>query len=152
MSFQDTNDPGRVRQRPAVAMRPGADSNVQTEMRKRVLVFSPDVDLASTLVGWLENRLTVDRSTTLTDLVRRVREERPDLLLVDLSAFSSDVEEQLAAVRSLDGSIPLIVLRAYVSLPKTLSDAIVEAADLVFYKPIDVDIVSKSIEDLLRIL
>ncbi len=119
--------------------------------RKRLLVYSPDADLARYLVVSLENELTIERSTDLSEFVRRAAEERADIVLIDLSAFSSDVELQVDALKQLDRSTPVIVLRAYVSLPKAVTESIVELADIVFYKPVDVEMVSKSIEDLLRV-
>ena len=118
--------------------------------RKRMLVFSPDADLARYLVVSLENELTIDRCMALDEFSRRVKRDRPHLVLLDLSAFSPDVEVQVDALRHLDREIPVIILRAYVSLPKQVSNSIVELADAVFYKPVDVDLVSKSIEDLLK--
>jgi DNA-binding NtrC family response regulator len=119
--------------------------------RKRVLVFSPDADVARYLVVSLENELTIERCTDLEHFVKSIENARPDIVLLDLSAFSSDVEQQIDALKRLDPTTPVIVLRAYVSLPKAVSDAIVGLADIVFYKPVDVDMVSKSIEDLLKV-
>jgi len=128
-----------------------SSSQAKRRARKRVLVFSPDADLARYLVVSLENELTIERCTDLEYFVKSIEGSRPDLVLLDLSAFSSDVEHQIDALKRLDPTTPVIVLRAYVTLPKAVSDAIVGLADIVFYKPVDVDMVSKSIEDLLKV-
>jgi DNA-binding NtrC family response regulator len=126
-------------------------SQTDRRFRKRVLVFSPDADLARYLVVSLENDLTIERCTDLEYFVKSLESARPDIVLLDLSAFPSDVEQQIDALKRLDPTTPVIVLRAYVSLPKAVSDAIVGLADIVFYKPVEVDMVSKAIEDLLRV-
>lgn len=122
---------------------PGADS-------KRVLVFSPDADLARCLLVTLEDRFEIVRETKLESFEQRLKEVSQDLVLIDLSAFSVDIERQLEVIRRNALSIPIIILRAYVSLPPEINKAITEMTDLVFYKPVDVDLISQAIENLLR--
>ena len=117
---------------------------------KRVLVFSPDADLARCLLVTLEDRFEIVRETRLEGLEQSLKEVSPDLVLIDLSAFSTDIERQLEVIRRNTLSMPIMILRAYVSLPPEINKAITEMTDLVFYKPVDVDLISQAIENLLR--
>ncbi|MGB2869128.1 MAG: hypothetical protein WBD36_11800 [Bacteroidota bacterium] len=134
----------------AVGMVGGRSSNGARAESKRVLVFSPDADLARCLLVTLEDRFEIVRETRLEGFEQSLREVSPDLVLIDLSAFSADIERQLEVIRRNAPSMPIMILRAYVSLPPEINKAITEMTDLVFYKPVDVDLISQAIENLLR--
>ena len=119
-------------------------------VRKRVVVFSPDADLARFLILNLEDRFEIVRVHTLSEFEQRMGQPAPDLVLVDLYAFSADVARQLDIVQRHALSVPIIVLRAYVSLAPETDRAIEEMADRVFYKPVDVDLITQAIEDRLQ--
>lgn len=118
--------------------------------RKRVLVFSPDADLARFLILNLEDRFEIVRVHTLAEFEHHFETPAPDLLLADLYTFSADVVKQLDIVRRHAGAVPIIVLRAYVSLSPEMDRAIEEMADHVFYKPVDVELITQAIEDRLK--
>jgi DNA-binding NtrC family response regulator len=118
--------------------------------RKSVLVFSPDTDLAKVLLLNLEDRFHIVREHTLGDFERAMLNVSPDLVLVDLYAFSADIIKQLDIVRKTAAAIPIIVLRAYLALSPEMNNSIDELADTVFYKPVDVELITQAIEDLLK--
>jgi DNA-binding NtrC family response regulator len=120
------------------------------DRRKSVLVFSPDADLAKFLLLNLEDRFHIVREHTLEEFERAMLEVPPDLVLVDLYAFSADIIKQLDIVRKIASSIPIIVLRAYLTLSSEMNNSIDELADIVFYKPVDVELITQAIEDLLK--
>jgi DNA-binding NtrC family response regulator len=118
--------------------------------QKSVLVFSPDADLAKFLLLNLEDRFRIVREHTLEEFERAMLEVPPDLVLVDLYTFSKDIIRQLDIVRKTASSIPIIVLRAYLTLSSEMNNSIDELANMVFYKPVDVELITQAIEDLLK--
>jgi DNA-binding NtrC family response regulator len=118
--------------------------------RKHVLLFSPDADLARFLILNLEDRLEIARVHTLEEFEKGVKSSTPDLVLIDLYTFSTDVVKQIDIIRRHAVAVPIIVLRAYVSLSLDMDRAIEELADHVFYKPVDVELITRAIEDQLK--
>jgi CheY-like chemotaxis protein len=116
---------------------------------KNVLIFSPDADLARTLVLILEDRYHITRETTISALAESLHTARPDLVLVDLFTFSEDVRRVLEVLRARPSHVPLILLRGYMPLRQDVTAEIEAMGSLVFYKPVDVEKVSQAIEDLL---
>jgi DNA-binding NtrC family response regulator len=118
--------------------------------RKRVLVFSPDADLAQFLLLNLEDEFQIVREHRLETFEQAVKEISPDLILIDLFTFSSDIIKQLDIVRRMAGTIPIIALRAYMSVSPEMDKSINDLTNAVFYKPVDVELVTQAIEDLLN--
>jgi DNA-binding NtrC family response regulator len=118
--------------------------------RKRVLVFSPDSDLARFLLLNLEDEFQIVREHQLEHFEQAVKEIVPDLILIDLFTFSSDIIKQLDIVRRTANTVPTIALRAYMSLSPEMNKSIDDLTDAVFYKPVDVELITQAIEDLLK--
>jgi len=116
---------------------------------RNVLIFSPDADLARTLVLNLEDRYTISRETSLEPLRRALDAGRPDLIVVDMFTFSEDVTRLLNLLQEKARTVPIITLRGYIPLRKDINVTIEEMSSSVFYKPVDVDLVSEAIENLL---
>ncbi len=106
-------------------------------IKKSVLVFSPDADLARFLLINLEDRFQIIREHCLEQFEQAIKEISPDLVLIDLFAFSTDIVKQLDIVRRTADSIPVIALRAYMSLTPEINKSIDDLAEIVFYKPVD---------------
>jgi DNA-binding response OmpR family regulator len=119
-------------------------------VKKRVLVFSPDADLARFLLMNLEDRFQIIREHCLEQFEQAIKEISPDLVLIDLFAFSIDIVKQLDIVRRTAAAIPIIALRAYMSLTPEINKSIDDLADIVFYKPVDGELITQAIEDLLK--
>ena len=132
---------------PHDALKPIAAS---TGCLKRVLVFSPDADLARFLLLNLEDRFQIVRKSTLEDFDRSIREISPNLILIDLYTFSIDIIKQLDIIRKMTLKVPIIALRAYTSLTPEMNRSIDDLTDVVFYKPVDVELITQAIEDLIK--
>jgi DNA-binding response OmpR family regulator len=122
----------------------------ETMVKKRVLIFSPDADLARFLLLNLEERFQILRKNQLEQFEHAINEISPDLVLIDLFTFPVDIVKQLDIVRRTAVSVPIIALRAYMSLSSEMSKSIDDLADIVFYKPVDVELITQAIEDLLK--
>ncbi|MGD1046500.1 MAG: hypothetical protein ABR936_14420 [Bacteroidota bacterium] len=121
-----------------------------TVSRKHVLVFSPDADLARFLLLNLEDKFQIVREHRLEHFEQAVKEILPDLILIDLFTFSTDIIKQLDIVRRMASMVPIIALRAYMSLTPEMNKLIDDLTDAVFYKPVDVELITQAIEDLLK--
>jgi CheY-like chemotaxis protein len=118
--------------------------------RKQVLVFSPDADLARFLLLNLEDRFQIVREHRLENFEHVIKKILPDLILIDLYTFSADIVKQLNIVRQTASNIPIIALRAYMSLTPEMNKSIEDLTDILFYKPVDVELITQAIEDLLK--
>jgi len=125
-------------------------SQCTTLIKKRVLVFSPDADLARFLLLNLEDRFQIIREHRLEQFEQAIKEISPDLVLIDLFAFSIDIVKQLDIVRRTAVTVPIIALRAYMSLTPEINKSIDDLAYIVFYKPVDGELITQTIEDLLK--
>jgi len=121
-----------------------------TMIKKRVLVFSPDADLARFLLMNLEDRFQIIREHRLEQFEQAIKEISPDLVLIDLFTFSIDIVKQLDIIRRTAVTVPIIALRAYMSLTPEINKSIDDLADIVFYKPVDGELITQAIEDLLK--
>jgi DNA-binding NtrC family response regulator len=121
-----------------------------TMIKKRVLVFSPDADLARFLLMNLEDKLQIIREHRLEQFEQAIKEISPDLVLIDLFTFSIDIVKQLDIIRRTAVIVPIIALRAYMSLTPEINKSIDDLANIVFYKPVDGELITQAIEDLLK--
>jgi DNA-binding response OmpR family regulator len=90
------------------------------------------------------------REHQLEHFKQAVKEILPDLILIDLFAFSTDIIKQLDIMRRMAGIVPIIALRDYMSLTPEMNKSIDDLTDVVFYKPVDVELITHAIEDLLK--
>ena len=125
-------------------------SRCATMIKKRVLVFSPDADLARFLLMNLEDKFQIIREHRLEQFEQAIKEISPDLVLIDLFTFSIDIVKQLDIIRRTAVTVPIIALRAYMSLTPEINKSIDDLADIVFYKPVDGELITQAIEDLLK--
>ena len=121
-----------------------------TAFKKCVLVFSPDADLARFLLLNLEDRFQIIREHRLEHFEQAIKEISPHLVLIDLFTFSADIVKQLDIVRRAAVAVPIIALRAYMTLTPEMNQSIDDLTDVVFYKPVDVELITQAIEDLLK--
>lgn len=124
--------------------------SVSDRERQKVLVFSPDSDLAKSLSMLLENQFEIICETKLENLAKRIGATLPALMLIDLYAFPSDILKETQVIRGSRTNIPIILLRAYRPLSEEVESAIRDVADLVLYKPLDVNSVAGAIHQLLE--
>jgi len=122
---------------------------LQREVRKKVLVFSPDVALAKSLSLLLEDQYEIACETQLDNLKDAITKEAPALLLVDLFSFPSDILKEVTVLRTSRLKVPVVLLRVYRQLSPEIEESIRDLADFVFYKPFDVNAVADAVQKLL---
>lgn len=128
----------------------GKDPLLQSDGRKKVLVFSPDAALAKSLSLLLENRYEIACETQLEKLNATIGTASPALLLVDLYSFPSDILREVNVLRTSCLKVPVILLRVYRQLGPEIEESIRDLADFVFYKPFDVNAVADAVHKLLN--
>jgi DNA-binding NtrC family response regulator len=119
--------------------------------RTRILVFSPDPDLARSLSLLLEDRFEIACEIQLENLKKAILANAPALLLIDLFSFPSDILREVNVLRATQVKIPVVLLRVYRQLSPELEEKIRDLADLVLYKPFDVNVVADAIYRLLDV-
>jgi DNA-binding NtrC family response regulator len=130
-----------------------SESQVLTQVnkKKRILVFSPDRDLAQSLSMLFENHFEILCETSMGNLGKRIASFAPALLIVDLHTFSSDVMLELSIVETNCAKVPVVILRAYNRLRSDVEEMVQRTAQLIFYKPFNAEEVVRSIHNLLKV-
>lgn len=123
-----------------------------TTKKNKILVFSPDRDLAESLTMLFEDQFEITSETLLRSFEHTIDIVQPSLLIVDLHTFSSDVMLQLKILDASKRKVPVVVLRAYSRLRPDVEELIGRVASVVFYKPINADEVVASIHTLLNVV
>jgi len=116
--------------------------------RKSILIYSPDLNFCFSLSMLFQDRYTVSTTTNLSMLETFVANYAVDLIIID-AVPSSRIIERLDALRSLRCELPIIMLYVYNAKDVQLDQMIREHVDSVFYKPFEIEAVSKRIEKLL---
>jgi DNA-binding NtrC family response regulator len=131
---------------------PRTEQDAQSKKaRKKIFVFSPDRDLAQSLSMLFENHFEISVETSMGSLSGQIAAVGPDLVIVDLHTFSSDVMLELNIVESCCSKMPVVILRAYNRLRSDVEEMVQRAAKVVFYKPFNAEEVVRSIHALLSV-
>jgi DNA-binding NtrC family response regulator len=123
----------------------------QANKKRKILVFSPDHDLAQSLSLLFENHFEISSETSMGNLGKRIAAVAPDLLIVDLHTFSSDVMLELSIVEASSVKVPIVILRAYNRLRSDVEEMVQRTAKVVFYKPFNAEEVVRSIHSLMTV-
>jgi len=126
-----------------------ATLETRTELREKILVFSPDKDLAGSLSMLLEGNFEIVCETRLDLLRELIDAARPALLLIDLFSYPRDISKVLNVLTKHGNTIPSIILHVFQQHNPQIEADIRKSADLVLYKPLDVEEIGKSITQLL---
>ena len=105
---------------------------------RRILVFSQDTDLAASLSMVLADGFSPVVETDLRNLQRRIRENAPALLLIDLCSTAAESIQQLRALEELHPSVPIVLLRQYRWFSE-VDQLIKKLKAFYFFKPVDVE-------------
>ena len=116
----------------------------------RILLVEDNRDLAGWLARTLESgRYAVECSYDGEDADRRLRDERYDLVILDLTLPKLEGEEVLRRLRKRDPETPVLVLTANNTLPVRI-DSLDRGADDYMVKPFEVQELEARIRVLLR--
>lgn len=127
----------------------GPFASPDTKAQRKILVFSPDPDVAQSLKLLLEDKSEVSCETQLFALRNRLEKESPALLLVDLFPLPTDIIKTITLLKSVERTFPVVFLYVYRSWKPEVEKAIRELSGTILYKPIDAGEVASLITDLL---
>ena len=116
--------------------------------KKTILIYSPDLNFCFSLSTLFQDRYNVITTTNPGMLQTSVRHYPADLLIEDAPP-SDAILQQLDGLRRFSKNLPIIML--YVYDPKGIQwePRIRDCVDSVFYKPFDIALLSRRIDELL---
>jgi response regulator RpfG family c-di-GMP phosphodiesterase len=132
------------------------DTDARTEgraivdARKTILIFSPDLNLCFSLSMLFQDRFHVVTTTDLAMVEPLAAEHAADLMIAD-AVPSERLMAKLDDLQSATGRIPIILLYVYNARDVALDRDIRAHVDSVFYKPVEINAVSRRIEELLTV-
>lgn len=117
--------------------------------KKTILIYSPDLNFCFSLSMLFQNRYNVSTTTNLGMLETFLANYSADLVMID--AFpSAKIIQTLEGLKELKRHLPVIMLYVYNSRDVGMDKEIRGHVDSVFYKPFDINVVSRRIEELLK--
>ncbi len=119
------------------------------ENKKTILIYSPDLNFCFSLSMLFQDRYNVITTTNLGMLATFGSNYSADLVIVD-AVPSERVIERLRDLKDVKQKLPVIMLYVYNSRDMGLDKIVRDRVDSVFYKPFDISVVSKRIEELLN--
>ena len=117
--------------------------------RPRVLIFSPDPDLAMSIAMLLEKQHEIVSVTRLENLRDQIYSTSPDLLLIDLFSFQGEIAKLLVVLQSTFLASPIVFLRGYRQWMPEIEDLIQKKGAVIFYKPVETLLVVDAIHQIL---
>ncbi len=121
---------------------------VMEETKRTILIYSCDLNFSFSLSALFQDKFNVVTTTNSAMLEKFVANCQPDLVIVDADP-SQSVVECLSILKGINKDLPIIALYVYSPKEIQLDNSIRTHVDSVFYKPLEVNAVSKRIEELL---
>jgi response regulator RpfG family c-di-GMP phosphodiesterase len=116
--------------------------------RKTILIFSPDLNLCFSLSSLFQDRYHAVTTTNIATFEKLAACFGADLAIVD-EVPSDTLIGRLEALGTGCPRIPVIMLYVYNGRDVALDRAIRSRVDSVFYKPVEISVVSKRIDEIL---
>lgn len=116
--------------------------------RKTILIFSPDLNLCFSLSSLFQDRYHAVTTTNIATFEKLATCFGADLAIVD-EVPSDFLIGRLDALGAGCPKIPVIMLYVYNGRDVALDRAIRSRVDSVFYKPVEISVVSKRIDEIL---
>ena len=114
---------------------------------KTIVIFSHNLDFSYSLFMFFQDKYEVTLTTNKELLIDLVRSSEIDLLIADTSP-SEKVEELFRSIKQYSSNLPIILLYVYRIESQRLEKNIKKYVDAVFYKPIDLEEVTRRINEL----
>jgi response regulator RpfG family c-di-GMP phosphodiesterase len=128
----------------------GENSAVSAKDRKSILIFSPDLNLCFSFSVLFQDRYHVVTTTNIATFEKLATCVGADLAIVDETPSECLLKSLDTLGRSLP-KIPVILLYVYNERDVTLDRAMRSRVDSVFYKPVEVSVVSKRIDEIMTV-
>lgn len=116
----------------------------------KILVVDDESDFRQLMTVWLESKgYSAITAANGKDAVKLVKEEKPDIIFMDLRMPVMDGSETVKSIRRFNKNIPIIIISAYIDDPKMGE---VNSSDIsgIFYKNEDFEKGLSLLESVLR--
>ena len=111
---------------------------------KKIVFYSPDFTFNLSLLMYLQTNYSITTTTDISDLKAICSSFSCDLIILDAPP-SSNVEELCKELKLINSQIPIILLYVFDDKLKTLDEKIRKYVNTVFYKPFDLDKVTRQL-------
>ena len=118
------------------------------EGKKTILIYSRDLNFSFSFSAVFQDRFNVITTTNPGMLESFVAHYSADLVIVDADPSESMIE-QIGNLKGLNKDLPIFALYVYSQRERELDRSIRGQVDSVFYKPFEINVISKRIEELL---
>ncbi len=115
---------------------------------KNIVVYSSDSNICLSLLMYLQNDYNVTTTTNLNILKAMTSNIKFDMIIMDTDP-SKSVENVCRGIRESDPDIPIILTYVYGNTNKVFDTNIRKYANSIFYKPFDLNEVTKELTALL---
>lgn len=115
---------------------------------KNIVVYSSDSNICLSLLMYLQNDYNVTTTTSLSILKAMTNNIRFDMIIMDTDP-SKTIENACQEIRGKDPDIPIILTYVYKHNQKSFDSNIRKYASSIFYKPFDLNEVTKELTALL---
>lgn len=105
-----------------------------SEDKIKILITDDDPDFQQTMVFWFKAKgyLAVTAGSG-QEAIKQIKEEKPDIVFLDLNMPEMDGVDTLVKIRELDKALPVVMISAHVDA-RRMADAAPYNVSGVFYK------------------
>lgn len=125
------------------------DEKTRLDANKTVLLFSPDLDLCTSLTLLLQNRFKIVTTTQFEFVHKIVDTLNPHILIADLTPS----EKLVDSITRLKADVPnlkiILFLDSWINYKK-IESSLMKIADAIFYQPIDLIEINKKLDLLIN--
>jgi response regulator RpfG family c-di-GMP phosphodiesterase len=115
--------------------------------KKTLLMYSPDASLCMCFSMLYQDNYNVVTTTDIVRLGRLTRSHPPDVLVVDAEP-SEELLSQLQAAKRIRCDLPILLFYVFDSREGSMDERVRSHVDTVFYKPFDIQNVSRRLEEI----
>jgi len=111
---------------------------------KKIIFYSPDFTFNLSLLMYLQSNYSITTTTDIDDLKAICSSFNCDVIMLDAPP-SNNMEELCRELKQLNASAPIILLYVFDNKLKSFDEKIRKYVNTVFYKPFDLDNVTKQL-------
>ena len=114
---------------------------------KKIILYSADFTMSFSLLMYLKDRYNITVSTDQDDLLKIIKCTDFNLVLIDMEP-SDRMEKLCEEIKVVNPHVPIVLIYVYKNQNKEFDIKIRKFADTIFYKPFDLNEVTKELSSL----
>jgi DNA-binding NtrC family response regulator len=111
---------------------------------KKIILYSSDFTMSFSLLMYLKDRYNITVSMDNEDLIKIIKCTKFDLVLLDMEP-SDKMEKLCEEIKTASPHVPIVLVYVYKNQNKDFDLKIRKYADFIFYKPFDLNEVTKEL-------